>query len=90
MANNTSTRNLQYEFHSSGPKNPVSDYKMTDLAHATNGKAGLESLGALLISMEANRYVLTLRSSWSLLIDELRKSIVDSRCNNCTTMVNVS
>lgn len=59
---------------------------MEGIAHDSGGKAGLQSLGALLISMQANRYVLSTGSNWSRLINELRKNIIDPRCGNCTTV----
>ena len=62
---------------------------MISAAYASQGRAGLQSLAALLISLEANRYVLARGSNWSRLIDELRKSIVDSRCGNCTKMIDL-
>ena len=81
--------------HSSGPKITIEneenarDVRMMDTAYNSKGKAGLQSLGALLIAMEANRYILTTGSNWSRLINELRKSVVDSRCGNCTKMVDL-
>ena len=81
---------MKWSLCTSGPKNPTTNFKMTNAAQATNGKAGLQSMGALLIALEANRYVLTGRSNWSRLINELRQSVVDSRCGNCTTMLDVT
>lgn len=80
--------------HASGPKNPIvakdsKEVNMMDAAYESKGRAGLQSLGALLISLEANRYVLATQSNWSRLINELRKSVVDSRCGNCTKMVDL-
>mmetsp|Transcript_14023 Transcript_14023/g.38756 ORF Transcript_14023/g.38756 Transcript_14023/m.38756 type:complete len:305 (+) Transcript_14023:717-1631(+) len=45
----------------SGPTNPYGNSRRTMMSAASTskGRAGLESLAALLISMEANRYVLT-------------------------------
>jgi hypothetical protein len=67
--------------HSSGPTTQSSvtgeDQKMNDIAKISEGRAGLESLAALLISMEANRYVLATGSNWSRLINELRKNVVN-------------
>jgi hypothetical protein len=54
-----------------------------------DGKAGLVALGSLLVAMEANDFVLTTASNWSRLMNELRKNIVDPRCNNCTTMIDL-
>jgi len=59
------------------------------LAIQTEGSDGLEALAALLVSLEANKYVLTTESNWSRLINELRKNIVDRRCEGCTEMFDV-
>ena len=81
--------------HSSCPKITIEneenarDVRMMDTAYNSKGKAGLQSLGALLIAMEVNRYILTTGSNWSRLINELRNSVVDSRCGNCTKMVDL-
>ena len=53
------------------------------------GKAGLWALGSLLVSMEANIFILTTKSNWSRLMNELRLGIVNPRCNNCTIMVDL-
>ena len=54
-----------------------------------NGRNGLIALGSLLVAMEATDYVLTTASNWSRLINELRKNVIDPRCNNCTTMIDL-
>lgn len=54
-----------------------------------NGRNGLIALGSLLVALEANDFVLTTASNWSRLINELRKNVVDPRCNNCTTMIDL-
>ena len=59
------------------------------MATALNGKAGLLALGSLLVAMEANDFVLTTASNWSQLMDELRRAILDPRCNNCTSMIDL-
>eukprot|EP00536_Pseudo-nitzschia_multiseries_P001806 jgi/Psemu1/294585/fgenesh1_pm.23_\ len=59
------------------------------MAKALNGKAGLLALGSLLVAMEANDFVLTTASNWSRLMNELRQSILDPRCSNCTTMLDL-
>jgi hypothetical protein len=51
------------------------------LASSMGGKTGLMAVGSLLIAMESNDFVLTTESNWSQLIDELRRSILDPRCN---------
>jgi hypothetical protein len=55
-----------------------------------HGRPGLVALGSLLVSMEANAWVLTTNSNWSRLMNEIRQSIVDPRCGNCTTMIDLS
>ena len=72
--------------YQSGPKLSKDGDRMEQIAKDSSGKAGLQSLGALLISMQANRYVLSTGSNWSRLINELRKNIIDPRCGNCTTI----
>jgi len=58
-------------------------------ATETKGRAGLIALASLLVAMEANDFVLTLASNWSRMMNELRKNVVDPRCNNCTNMVDL-
>jgi hypothetical protein len=53
---------------------------------ATKGQFGLVALGSLLVAMEANDFVLTTASNWSRMMNELRKNVIDLRCQNCTTM----
>jgi len=53
------------------------------------GSPGVIALGSLLLAMEANDFVLTTASNWSRLMDELRKNILNPRCNNCTTMIDL-
>lgn len=50
---------------------------------------GIPALGSLLVSMEANDFVLTTGSNWSRLINELRKNVLDPRCNKCTHLVDL-
>ena len=59
------------------------------MSKAVGGRAGLVVLGSLLVAMEANDFVLTTSSNWSRLVNELRKSIVEPRCNNCTSIVDL-
>jgi hypothetical protein len=54
-----------------------------------NGRNGLIALGSLLVAIEATDYVLTTASNWSRLINEVRKNVIDPRCNNCTTMIDL-
>jgi hypothetical protein len=62
-----------------------------EMARKLEGKAGLVTLGSLLVAMEANDFVLTTASNWSRMMNELRQSIVDPRCgnNNCTHMIDL-
>ena len=53
------------------------------------GRIGLLAIGSLLVSLEANDYVLTTASNWSRMINELRKSILNPRCNNCTKLIDL-
>ena len=46
------------------------------------GHVGILALGSLLVSMEANHFVLTSASNWSRLINELRRNIIRPRCSN--------
>jgi hypothetical protein len=55
----------------------------------TKGRAGLVALGSLLVSLEANYFVLTTKSNWSKLMDQIRTNIVDPRCRNCTRMIDL-
>ena len=54
-----------------------------------NGRTGLLALGSMLVSMQANSYVLTTGSNWSRLMNELRKAIVSPRCGRCTALIDV-
>jgi hypothetical protein len=72
--------------HTSGPNISPNN---TDMMSIANGRSGIESLGALLVAMESNGYVLTTGSNWSRLINELRKNVLDPRCNNCTRMIDI-
>jgi hypothetical protein len=79
------------------------DYSLTEtLAHRVdgynghsvmtrklNGRPGLLALASLLVAMEANDFVLTTQSNWSRLMDELRLAIVNPRCGNCTTLIDL-
>jgi len=73
----------------SGPTYRTGMTHPTSSAGESKGMDGLESMGALLVALEANRYVLTTQSNWSRLINELRMSIVDPRCGDCTEMFDV-
>ena len=61
----------------------------TITALQSNGRTGLLALGSLLVAMEANDYVLTTGSNWSRLMNEIRINILNPRCHNCTTMIDL-
>jgi hypothetical protein len=60
------------------------------VARDMRGRPGLWALGSLLVAMEANDFVLTTASNWSRLMNELRKNVLDPRCQNCTRMIDLS
>lgn len=55
----------------------------------SHGAAGTVSLASLAIAMKANDYVLTTGSNWSRLMNELRKNVIDPRCNECTMAIDL-
>lgn len=59
------------------------------MSKALYGRAGLVTLGSLLVAMEANDFVLTTASNWSRVMNELRQSILDPRCGYCTRMIDL-
>jgi len=59
------------------------------IAIETEGKAGFWALASLVVSMEANYYVLTTTSNWSRLMNELRKNMVDPSCGGCTKLIDI-
>jgi hypothetical protein len=75
---------LEMEEHriASYNNNPIMSQNM-------GGRPGLVALGSLLVAMEANDFVLTTASNWSRLMNELRKNVLDPRCNNCTSLVDL-
>lgn len=68
---------------------PVKHNRASWTTRNTKGRAGLVALGSLLVALEANSFVLTTKSNWSRLINELRRNIVDRQCNNCTRMIDL-
>jgi len=79
-----------WKIYSSGPTFDEPGKAPTSNAQANEGQDGLEAMAALLIALEADRYVLTTQSNWSRLINELRKSIIHPRCGECTRMIDVA
>ncbi|OEU21317.1 hypothetical protein FRACYDRAFT_181416 [Fragilariopsis cylindrus CCMP1102] len=68
----------------------IDDYNgMSKMTQTLHGKTGLLAMGSLLVAMEANDFVLTTASNWSRLMDELRLSIINPRCGNCTSMIDL-
>ena len=59
------------------------------IAEKLHGRIGLIALGSLLVALEANDYVLTTASNWSRMINELRKGILNPRCNDCTRLIDL-
>jgi hypothetical protein len=68
---------------------PVRGNRASWTTRNTKGRAGLVALGSLLVALEANDFVLTTKSNWSRLMNELRKNLLDPRCGNCTQMIDL-
>jgi hypothetical protein len=79
-----------YEMLPHRPEDEEMYNKVPKTSRALKGKTGLWSLGSLLVAMEANAFVLVLSSNWSRLMNELRKNVLDPRCNKCTFMIDVA
>lgn len=58
-------------------------------ARQSKGRMGLVGLASIIVAMEANMFVLTTKSNWSAMMNFLRTSILDPRCNNCTRMIDL-
>ena len=71
------------------PYRPAKGNRASWVARNTKGRAGLVALGSLLVAMEADNFVLTTSSNWSRLMDALRRNVIDPRCGNCTTMIDL-
>lgn len=71
------------------PFRPSKGNRASWTAKNTNGRAGLLGLASLLVSMEANYFILTTGSNWSRLMNHLRTNIIDPRCHNCTKMIDL-
>ena len=56
---------------------------------ALKGGTCTQSLASLVIAMESNDFVLTTKSNWSRLMDQLRRGLVDKICGDCTTMIDL-
>lgn len=55
----------------------------------TLGRGGLVGMAALLVSLEADYFILTTASGWSRIINHLRMGIVDPHCGNCTRLIDL-
>ena len=71
------------------PHRPRKGNRASWMARNTQGRAGLVALGSLLVAMEADDFVLTTSSNWSRLMDALRRNVIDPRCGNCTTAIDL-
>ena len=61
----------------------------TLVSRKSEGKSSLWALASLLVALESNYFVLTTKSNWSRLMNELRKNVIDPRCNGCTRMIDL-
>jgi hypothetical protein len=59
------------------------------MAINTLGRGGLVNMASLLVSMEANDYVLSTASSFGRVMNNIRTNIIDPRCGNCTRLVDL-
>merc|ERR1711879_325865 len=66
-------------------------YKKMDSKMATESKGliGRYVMAAFVIAVEADDYVLTTKSNWSRLMNEVRLSVIDKMCGNCTNMIDL-
>lgn len=62
---------------------------VSHISMETKGAAGRWALASMLVAMEANYFVLTTKSNWSRLMNELRKNVVDPSCHGCTKMMDI-
>ena len=60
------------------------------LSKRLQGRPGLVALASVLVALQANSFVLTTRSNWSRLINELRKSVLDPRCDSCSRLIDLT
>jgi hypothetical protein len=60
------------------------------MAKKLQGRPGLVALASLLVALQSDDFVLTTISNWSRLINELRKTVIDPRCNECTRMIDLT
>ena len=55
----------------------------------SEGREGIEALASLLLAMESQKFIITGKSNWSRLMDEIRKNILDPHCNYCTSVIDL-
>ena len=60
-----------------------------DVAKDTHGESGLNSIIALLLSLEARGHIMTSTSNWGHLYNDLRVGRLDSQCGNCTLVTDL-
>ena len=58
-------------------------------AMSTKGGMGTHSMVALLLALRAKFYVLATASTWSRLIDNVRRNVLDSSCQGCTDAIDL-
>ena len=68
---------------------PTKGNRASWTAKNTNGRAGLMNMASWLIALEANRFVLTTASNWSRIVNDLRKTVIDPQCGNCTQVIDL-
>lgn len=71
------------ESMSSYDNNPTTD------ARRTKGGFGVTTMVALLLAMESKYYVITSGSNYSMLIEALRRGVVDKACQGCTDAIDL-
>jgi hypothetical protein len=59
------------------------------MAQNTRGRGGLVHMASLLVSMEANDFVLATGSTFGRVMNNIRTNIIDPRCGGCTRLVDV-
>lgn len=75
--------NDSVESMSSYDNNPTTD------ARRTKGAFGTTTMVALLLAMESRFYVITSGSNYSMLIEALRRGVLDKECTGCTDVIDL-
>lgn len=69
---------------------PSTRYNCASMAATnTRGRAGLLNVASLIVSMEANDFVLSTGSSFGRLMNALRTRVIDPQCGSCTRLIDV-